>query len=320
MSGPNSFWKSNSFVPSWINFFSQAWNSSPPKLLETLAMYRPSQVLKGCQLRKAAVGDVPAIIEFWGRFFSSQKSCRCVVPPTHVSTMMTTDKWEVLIVFREVTHEIIGTIVRRKIKNLHVREAKWAEAGIIDYYCVHPAWRSRGIGRALLDGIHNTAKMPMSPQLIYWEGLHPLYPPLSIGIFLSRVCEKSIQDNLVKVPNTDQEALNAWKQLKRDIWTEEAGEEISFWKTSIGIVTVWNSFHCTIPERRLIGCVIGGSPAAINSIATSTKSPWGVLIIPTNNPLTQDFGPFWNIDSPYQWLGYNLSVGFISTEFPALGM
>jgi len=324
MGGTNSFWKYNPFVPNWLNFFSQAWNSSPPKLLETMSIYRPTQNLQGSKLKEAILEDIPAIVEFWGRFFSVQKSCRCVVPAAHLGMMITKKLWEVLIVYREQSHEIIGTVVRRRIKNLHIREAKWAEAGVIDYYCVHPAWRARGIGRVLLDGIHNTAKMPMSPQLIFWEGIHPLYPPLSIGIFLSRVCDKTLNDTqspVTKLENTHAESIAAWKNLhlQQDVWTEESGEEISFWKTVAGIVVIWNSFHVTIPEQRLIGCVIGGCPASINLLASSPKSSWGVLILPTNNPLTQDFGPSWNIDSPYMWLGYNLSIGFISTQFPALG-
>ena len=112
--------------------------------------------------------------------------------------------------------------------------------------------------------------------------------------------------------------MKAWKLLKRDIWTEEPGEEISFWKTSAGIVTVWNSFHRTIPDGFSIGVVLGGSAEAINLLA-STKSEWGVLLVPRLNPLGNDLGDSWTLDSPFQWIGYNLSIGFISSEFPCVG-
>ena len=311
-----SFWKSNPFVPSWTSFLGQAWSSNPPKLLETLDIRRQVSVLRGSILRAAVAGDFPAIVEFWGRYFSVQKSCRCVLPLAHLQNMVLKGLWEVLVVVREGTYEILGTIVRRRLRGLHIREAKWAEAGVIDYYCVHPAWRKRGIGKALLDAIHNTGGSPMSPQLIFWEGLHPLYPPLSIGVFWARICSRIATDTVTKIINP-QECLKEWVKGKRDVWTEQPGEEISFWKTPAGIVTVWNSFHCTVPHGLPIGVVLNGHPAAINALALAPT--WGVLLVPRINPLTHDLGDAWTLDSPFQWIGYNLSVGFISSDFPLLG-
>jgi len=311
-----SFWKSNPFVPSWTSFLGQAWSSSPPKLLETLEVRRQVRVPRGYSLRTAVPGDFPAIVEFWGRYFSVQKSCRCILPLAHLQKMVLKGLWEILLVVREGTYEILGTIVRRRLRNLHVREAKWAEAGVIDYYCVHPAWRKRGIGRALLDAIHNTAKQPMAPQLIFWEGLHPLYPPLSVGVFWVRMCSRIATEAATQLTDP-QECLKEWVKGKRDIWTEEPGEEITFWKTTAGVVTVWNSFHCSVPNGLTIGVVLGGCPAAINTLALT--SAWGILLVPRLNPLTQDLGDAWTLDSPFQWIGYNLSVGFISGEFPLIG-
>ena len=325
------FWKSNPFVPSWSSFLGQAWCSVPPKLLETLHVRRPVQVPRGCDLRAALPGDFSAIIEFWSRYFSVQRSCRCIVPLAHLQSMVLKGLWEVIIVVRQGTHEILGSIVRRRIRNLHIREAKWISAGVIDYYCVHPAWRKRGIGNALLDVIHNTAhssaSAPMPPQLIFWEGLHPLYPPLSVGVFWVRKCSASASASasastaLQKISDS-QESLKAWRILQQthgnqDIWTEEPGEETSIWKTSTGPVAVWNSFHCTVPHGLSIGVVLGGSVAAINELANTAT--WGILLVPRINPLTHDLGNGWTLDSPFQWIGYNLSVGFISSEFPFIG-
>lgn len=313
------FWKSNPFVPSWSSFLGQLWSSSPPRLLETLDVRRPVQVPSGCSVRQACQGDFLAIVEFWGRYFSVQKSCRCVVPLVHLQNMVLKGLWEVVIVVRNGSHEVLGTIVRRKIRNLHVREARWASAGVIDYYCVHPAWRKRGIGNTLLDVIHNTGGAPMSPQLIFWEGLHPLYPPLSIGVFWVRKCGGSANSAVAKLSER-QECLRAWQSLRgsgRDIWTEEPGDEVLFWKTPAGPVAVWNSFHCTVPHGQTIGVVLGGSEAAINTLANT--SAWGILLVPSINPFTHSLGDGWTLDSPFQWIGYNLSVGFVSSEFPYLG-
>ena len=315
----NSFWKMNPFVPSWSNFLSQAWSSSPPKLLETLDIRRAVQIPRGCILRAACQGDFVAIVEFWGRYFSVQHACRCIIPLTHIQKMVLKGVWEILIVVREDSYEILGTIVRRRLKNLHIREAKWAKAGVIDYYCVHPAWRKRGIGKALLDAIHNTGGSPMSPQLIFWEGLHPLYPPLSVGFFWVRKCSQVV-DSCRKVTDT-QECLKAWRLLRRDIWTEEPGEEISFWKSSapsMQIVTVWNSFHCSVPHGLTIGVVLGGSAQDIETLANTNA--WGILLVPRMSILASGLGEGWSLDSPFQWIAYNLSIGHISGEFPCIGL
>jgi len=120
----------------------------------------------------------------------------------------------------------------------------------------------------------------------------------------------------------------AWANCVKgvDVWTEEAGDEIEFWSATgtrtIEPVVIWNTFHRTIGGQ--LGIVLGGDAAAINALAAS-KSPWGVLLVPRTTPFTSDLAPkggiesLWKFDSFFQWIGYNLSVGFISGEFPRIG-
>ena len=305
------FWTTNSFVPTWSGFLSKyIWNL-PPQVLESLSIRRQVELPQELIMRTARLEDLGAITEFWSRYFSNWSSCHCSVPLAHIKKMFSSGIWEIILVVRK-DGNIVGTIVRRRIKNLHIREAKWSTAAVIDYFCVHPAWRKKGVGRSLLNAIHNTATVPMNPmppQLIFWEGLKFL-PPLSIGLFWTR---RGVIGPGVQVYG--EECEKAWNNNRGDIWTEKAGEEITFWKTEHhGIVIIWNTFHRSVPDGGDIGIVLGGSIDAVNSLALS--SPWSVFLFPGYN-----YGTFespWKMDSPFQWIGYNLSVGFVGA-FPRIG-
>jgi hypothetical protein len=109
-----------------------------------------------------------------------------------------------------------------------------------------------------------------------------------------------------------EEGLRVWKNLVRgaDIWSEKPGSEITLWKTARGNVAIWNTFHRSVPEGKEIGIVLGAdSSEAVNLIG----APWGVLLSDSSH------GEGWGMDSPFQWIAYNLGVGFISLRFPAVG-
>jgi len=285
------------------------WEKSPPKLLETLAIKRQNTVPAGCHLRLASAGDYAALTEFWSRYFSISKNCQSAVPAAHIQKM----SWEIIIVVRE-TGDIIGSIVRRKIKGLHVREARWEQAAVIDYFCIHPAWRSRGLGRSLLNAIHNTAKMPMSPQLIFWETIRLSVPPLALGCFLSR---HTPINNTLRITDVEQ-CKKAWMKCVKgaDVWTENYGEEISFWPCQGEVVAIWNTFHRSLPDGKPIGIILGYTANILNAFGDVGNGYFGVIAYPSINPF--DLGDKWKYDSTFQWIGYNLSVGCMGS-FPRIG-
>jgi hypothetical protein len=314
-----SFWSGNSCVPSWFNTLSQMWASAPPKLLETMKTTRTNTLPPGIILRTAEQGDLPALVEFWGRYFSITKSCKSAVPLSHLRKMVLERKWDILILVSG-GGDLLASIVQRKLVGLRIREARWAEAGCIDYYCVHPAWRKKGLGRVLLNSVHNKTPAPIPPHLIFWENLQVSVPPLVAACFLSRKCSGTVQ----AIQITDPEICKkAWRDCVKgvDVWTESWGDEVSFWSAasvSATPVVVWNTFHHALGGS--IGIILGShsvAMASVNALAES-KSPWGVLLLPQTSPFTQ-IGDSWAFDSVFQWIGYNLSVGFVSREFPVLG-
>lgn len=286
---------------------SQAWNKTPPRLLETLPTHKP--VPNGRWfITQAQEQNSKLLSDFWSKWFSISKACRCLVPPEHIEKQLRTGSWQIYMCIRSDTGELIGTAVRRWIPNVHVRGAKWAKAGAVDYFCVHPAWRGKEVGRALLSVVHNTAPTPIAPHFIFWEGLMPTIPPLSCGLLYAKRCFQTLATRI----EDEGEKQTVWRALVcgADVWSDSPGSEISLWKTAKGNVAIWNTFHRTVPEGKEIGIVMGATCSeAINLVG----APWGVLLSDSSH------GDGWSIDSPFQWIAYNLGVGFISLRFPALG-
>jgi hypothetical protein len=105
------------------------------------------------------------------------------------------------------------------------------------------------------------------------------------------------------------------------VWTSEPGAEISFWKADErgGAVVVWNTFHRVVPTGELIGIVLSDDMAAVEALA-GVKSPWGVFLSCRSSSSAKGrSSAAWKINSVFQWIAYNLSVGFISRRFPILG-
>jgi len=233
--------------------------------------------------------------------------------------MISQKTWDGIIVL-DTSGAIIGSAVRRIINNLHVREINLPKAAAADFYCIHPAWRRKGVGRAILSAFQNSTPAPTPPVLVFWDKPQIKVPPMIMGTFMSKMCLGQVQATQLKDPQLCKEAwLNCVKGV--DVWTSEPGEEISFWLQGEGRkpVIVWNTFHRTVPDGLLIGIVLSRDQEATEGLAQS-KSPWGVLLAPV--PIHQTFSftqNGWKINSLFQWIGYNLSVGFIGSTFPVVG-
>jgi hypothetical protein len=204
--------------------------------------------------------------------------------------------------------QVIGSIVRRWTK-LHIKETAWQKAGIIDYFCIHPAYRKKGIGRALLSCLHNVTERPIQPHLMLLEGFQLSMPPIAAGVYLSRRCTGSI---LIQKGGAWEDCV---KGSSSSIWTPYEEGETTIWTCASGQVAIWNTFHYSIPDGLRIGIVVGYSCIeAVNEAATSTAHGSGVLLLPV--PVWQTV-PGWTIDSPFQWLAYNVQAGFIA-GFPCI--
>jgi GNAT superfamily N-acetyltransferase len=310
-----SFWKNNPSVPTWSDLVKDWFNGQPSKLIDSTPPMRP--LPQGIFIRKAIQEDLEQLPEFWSRWYSV-KAARCMVPISHIMKMAQGD----IFVCINPVGEVIGSIVRRWITGLHMREVRWPRAAMIDYFCIHPAHRKKGLGRALLTFLHNSTlytEKVILPHLMLWEGVQPTIPPASVGFFLHRKCFP--KGPTVAIEQGAELWAELWKTMQRgkDIWNEscEAQGETSIW--TVGPcpskpLAIWNTFHRSVPEGLLIGIVVGGDTDTANAFAQAIGHPFGILLM-AGNPLGSEG---WTLDSPYQWISYNTKMNFISYQFPGI--
>ena len=318
-----SFWTNNPCVPTWTELLQSYFYSRPAKLIDPRPAARVIQAFprySGLALRRATSEDIVQLPGLWSRWFSTSKSARCVVPLAHIQKCSADGRWDILVCVKDNV-EVVGTLVRRWIEGLYMREVRWPKAGVIDYFCIHPAYRNKGIGRSLLSLLHNTTTAAgiVPPHLMMWEGIQLSVPPVSAGLFMYKKCSPVGGVQAEKLEGTA--AREAWVELQRgnQVWSEysPSAEETSVWSSCSGPVAIWNTFHRSVPEGLLIGIVVGGGSAAAAAAAAAFSSasghPFGILL--ATWPLRMDG---WQIDSPYEWICYNTHVGFINTQFPGL--
>jgi len=297
------FWKGNPCSPTWSGFIGSYIYGHPPRLIEPTPPIQPIKLPPGVALRFATPGDAEQLPEFWTRFFSD--TSRCIVPLLHIQKMGA--KWTIIVVVKEGA--VIGSLVRRWTK-LHINETLWQKAGIIDYFCIHPAYRKKGIGRALLSCLHNITERPIQPHLMLLEGVQVTMPPIAAGVYLSRRCA----GNLALKSESEAVWETCVKGVHSGIWTPFEEGETTLWRSASGVTAIWNTFHYSIPDGLRIGIVVGYT-GDINEAANSITHGFGVLLLPV--PVWKVGLEGWTLDSPFQWIAYNLQVGSVG-GFPSV--
>lgn len=318
-----SFWKNNPFSPSWTNSVSSWWNSTPPRLLVSQTQYLPFSQGLEIQIVQANTTHVSALCEFWRRYFSITSSAICQIPAQIVLKGIEEKRWEIFMAI-ESSGEIVGTGVRKWIRRLTVDAAVFQKAAMIDYFCVHPAWRNRGIGRRILQVLHNssfTHGQTLPPHLILWEGVSLGFPPISWGLFWAKRC-RGFKKNIIHSPFTlcKREDLGAitsiWRGFQGRVKTEYEGNEVVCYRGAAGSLAIWNTFHKS-PEGGWIGIVVGASGADAVNVFSEQRSPFSVLL--ASRSLASGEG--WVADSPFQFILYNCSYSApLYQEFPVLGI
>jgi len=311
-----AFWTHNSYAPSWSQWLSHMWSGDPPKLCDSAIIPRRLKATPGLIVSKVVyereLEDIP---EFWSRWFSVSKSCRCMVPLQHLRKQW--GRWEIWTA-RKADGELVGTVVRRWFKDVRMFEVVWPKLAVVDFFCIHPAWRKRGLGRELLTRLHNATPAPFSPHMILWEGLQLSMPPLAVGWWWSKKCVPGEQKAVPAAWNMQmQMQMQMQKGTAVDIAsvTDSEASEVSTWRVGPHHVTVWNTFHRSVPDGAVVGIILKATAEGADLFSESSGHPFGVLLSQSGS-VSSSSG--WESDSPFQWIGYNLSCGKISTQFPCL--
>lgn len=306
----SSFWSNNPHVASWISSVTAWWRGDPPRLLVIEKSPLQQQAIPGVDVRQATFEDLNWLPEFWFHWFSLSSRCKSKLPLTLVKEAFVGKRWEVFIALRQDTGQLIGTLVCRKIEQLKIDGAVWPQAAVVDYFCVHPAWRSKGVGRSLLTLLHNTRKTPMPPHLMFWEQAIQLkLPCFSSGIFWLRECQPSVSTDWQAITDpADRERLWTACIPKGSVEARGGWAETTVYRGLEGSVAIWNTFHTTVPEGFSVAIVLGAtSEEALNAFCRKGAGGFGILLRPANAiapPSDQ-----WQFDSVYAWFAYNTLLG-----------
>jgi len=300
------FWKDNPSVPSWTESVTSWWNNTPPRLLpsENKAILYTLPGCTGCTLRRATPDDIKLLPEFWGNYYSQSRKTKCCISFEQIPS-----NWDIWVMVHSTG--IVGSVVRRWIPNVHIRQTVYSKAGAIEYYCVHPAWRKKGVGRQLLWKVQNDTNVTF-PHFILWESFQIKIPPIATGIYYVKECQT--MDLIQTKPVSDlKEATVAWNMCRKntDIYSDYTpSNECVIWKTESGYTVVWNTYHRTVPEGHWIGILLGqSSERALEEFMR--ECPYGILV-------SDSARSGWKTDSVFQWISYMLNSGFISTSIPYL--
>lgn len=316
-----SFWTSNPCVPSWIETLRMRWFGEYPKLLQANPPIHRTGI-PGFLCRPAELEELEEVCAFWYSWYNTAPHSRCVIPAWVVKECVLLKRWEILLVRKkDEASTLIGTIVRRNIENLQVYEAKWPQACVVDFYCIHPAYRKKGIGRLLLAELQNSGKRPFAPHLILWEFVNPFFPPLSVGGFYYRMYGTPL------VPCTVLEGVDAekvWNSLTekkpiRSGWMKRSRELSVYRVGTFGYIAIWNTYHVSLPAGKPVNIVIAYTSMQTLQVFCGDGSKEDGFLIAPRTSLQDTFPEGWKFDSMFQWVAYNLAIGKVCSESPCLG-
>jgi hypothetical protein len=241
---------------------------------------------------------------------------KCFVPAELLAKAISEKKWEALVALHE-DGRIVGTVVKRWFDHVTLQGAAWPRMGIVDFFCVSPAWRKKGVGRLLLCEAHNQLQLPLTPMLILWEGLQFRQPAVCTGIFWVRQKPLKSSDSQA-VCLQGEEAEKAWSSCVKGkfVRSGEIGKalETTVWRLGGGqTVAVWDTHHRSVPEGYRICVVVAWEGIdAVDAFVEAQGHPWQIFLC------CSQMSEEWEWDSTFQWIGYNLQLGHTSMEFPCL--
>lgn len=299
------------------------WSGAPPRLLDIGGRPRtPPAVPPGVTVRRVAPEqplDMVAVSRFWFDYYATSSRTRCVVPFTHIHEQLVCGYWELYAAFGP-GGELVGTVVRRLLKDLQIGSAKWSDGGgVIDYFCVRPGWRGKGVGRLLLTLVHNSCPVPMPPQLILWEGIQVKIPPFAAGAFWSCSAPATAPAAPMTWFKSQESLLTLCKRIAAPLVSANGGcAETHAYSSPAGHVVLWDTFHKSVPEGRRVAIVVAySSPEAVDSFVQEGAAASGFGIFLATSALSDR----WEFDSPYCWVAYNCVFGKLGLgAFPALGL
>lgn len=267
-----AFWK-DYVVPSWWG----SWIPREPTVLQSRqALVRPVAPISGIHpLRACLPEDAEDITRLLRAHFTVGARCRMELPSARIRAGLQAG-W-------------IGVCARDRSHNRLVgcafslpAEFEGRPCGIVDFFCVEPAWRKRGIARSLLRSLVNqTAAADRLIHFFIKEGFPLLsLPPLYQGRWM-------------------------WRRSRGS----KRGSRLGFGFQDL--------YHRSLPEGYRLGELVeypsGASAQEIEEAIDN--SPFEIVCMDTRFPHISEKG--WKNDITYQWYCFNFHPGsFFSNKPP----
>ena len=271
--------------------------------------------------------------------YSIYSRCKISLSERRIHDGFLLDKW-IGVGVLTIDKKLVGCCISRPLGRLKLSHETLHESGIVDYFCIHHAYRKQGIASAILEElVLRTANQGRAVHLFLKEGF-PLWklPPLYTSQYLSR--KKGLPSEskdflgsmgiglhgpIQSYTHADYLPLrkfiaNLPHQLTGD------SELFSFsYKGHSVFLCMTDLHHRTVPEGHRIGELTWmlpqtvEVPVAIQRLAVETcidSSRFEIVLLDKSIP--HDSKQAWETDAPFSWYIYNYNPGTFFTTKPFL--
>ena len=211
------FWKGKVTLYKQIEAFLKRSDLSLTTLEEpVLEIVTPGK----CKISVSKLKDVEGISKLLNEFFedTSSKSKATVTPEWIRSTYI--DNQAIWIVARDPGGTIRGCVSSFRCEPPYPNSisgcGKMYPWGMVDWFCVHPLWRSKGVGSALLETLDLiTYKLGRKAHIFLKEGLPLPYPHIPIYVTWLK-CRKAGSPEIKQMKDDTGLTVYPYNEVERD--------------------------------------------------------------------------------------------------------
>lgn len=219
------FWTSQPII-TYMSYIQSAFcQYSPPQVLNRIALKKEPIRIPGVTYKRAIMKNAAQYSKFLETYFYiNQKDIRLVLPEKIISDGLSVGGGWCGIEACDIDSRIIGIIFSLPIQYLYSSQFSkepLIDCGMVDYFCVAPAWRSKGIASGLLDRFFNlNYKLGRLPHIFASEGniLFHKIPPFIKGQYIWR--EKQVDavifENLQITRNKPVHIGDIWSSIREN--------------------------------------------------------------------------------------------------------
>lgn len=155
------------------------------------------------------------VCQFLSTYFSQQPKL------THTPNTLLCNKDHLFVLCHNTTHDILATIRYHYLGLLYSSEFKQPPIYIVDAFCVHPEWRSKGLGTYLLTELHRYANYHNIPYAFFLKegsSLPTLPLPIHSGSYVYRPLQELSSITLsTKIVSLTSEEAQRWIKCYMEI-------------------------------------------------------------------------------------------------------